>query len=268
MSTPLVKPENSSHWYTRDGKPCYELPNASKPGTMRPTTLRDARKLDLLPSVTSILSVVAKPGLETWKQSQCIEAALTLPRLEGESLDDFAKRVVVDSQEHSAQARELGTRVHAGCEEWMINMGYSGTPTINPMVEAFAMWYVENVKEAVVIEHAVASPLGFGGKLDLLCVLRQLLKSAIVDIKTQGTKKDKPVNAYPEHGMQLVAYEKACGPKWGRPLRLLNVIISTTEPGRIEVVDWTDKRDELWEAFQAAFTLWRFLKGYDPRKGK
>ena len=41
----------STHWYDKEGNPAYEV--EAKKGGMRPTTLRDARVLDLVPSVTS-----------------------------------------------------------------------------------------------------------------------------------------------------------------------------------------------------------------------
>jgi hypothetical protein len=58
---------------------------------MRPTTLRDARKLGLLPSVTNVLGVINKPELVEWKMTQAVLAALTLPRRDGEDLGVFAK---------------------------------------------------------------------------------------------------------------------------------------------------------------------------------
>ena len=85
----LVKAEQSSHWYTQDGKPFYEIENKSAPGTMRRVTLRDARKLNLVPSVTTITGVISKPQLEAWKIEQAILASLTLPRTPKES-DDSA----------------------------------------------------------------------------------------------------------------------------------------------------------------------------------
>lgn len=81
----LVPRESASHWYFPDGSPLHEVERADGKGT-RPTNLRDARKLGLYPSVTNILSVLAKPGLNAWKQEQAILAALTLPRRSGESL--------------------------------------------------------------------------------------------------------------------------------------------------------------------------------------
>src|SRR6266704_951400 len=92
----LFSPD-STHWYGRDGVPMHTVP-ASSNGQPRPTNLRDARKLGLLPSVTNILGVIAKPELTAWLQEQAVMAALTLPRIAGETEDAFAKRVVADSQ--------------------------------------------------------------------------------------------------------------------------------------------------------------------------
>lgn len=89
----LFNPDNA-HWYKRDGEPLHSV--LSGRGEPRPTTLRDARKLGLLPSVTNILGVINKPELVEWKMTQAVLAALTLPRLEGEGEDAFARRVVDD----------------------------------------------------------------------------------------------------------------------------------------------------------------------------
>jgi hypothetical protein len=62
----LTKPAlGSSHWYSLDGKPCHTVPNKDGDGT-RTTTLRDARKLQLLPSVTTIIGILDKPQLTKW----------------------------------------------------------------------------------------------------------------------------------------------------------------------------------------------------------
>jgi hypothetical protein len=75
----IVPRESSSHWYFPDGTPLHDVPRADGKGT-RPTSLRDARKLGLFPSVTNVLGVIANPGLSAWKMEQAILSALT-PRL-------------------------------------------------------------------------------------------------------------------------------------------------------------------------------------------
>src|SRR5262249_7873584 len=111
-------PENT-HWYRRDGEALHSVPSAKgslQTVTMRPTTLRDARKLGLLPSVTNVLGVINKPELVEWKMTQAVLAALTLPRADGEELGAFAKRVVEDAQSQVKGAAEFGSAFHAGAE--------------------------------------------------------------------------------------------------------------------------------------------------------
>ena len=103
--------KESGHWYDRQGNPRYTVKGAN--GRERNTTLRDARKYDLVPSVTTILNVAAKPGLEAWKQQQLLLAALTLPKGDEESIDAYAERVLKDSKEQASEARDLGTEIHA-----------------------------------------------------------------------------------------------------------------------------------------------------------
>src|SRR6188768_225590 len=109
----LFSPD-SAHWYQRSGEPMHSVPSLK--GESRPTTLRDARKLDLLPSVTNILGVIAKPELTAWLQEQAVLAALTLPRIAGETEDAFAKRVVEDSLTTRDGAADFGTGFHHGAE--------------------------------------------------------------------------------------------------------------------------------------------------------
>src|SRR5574337_844081 len=70
------------HWYASDGSAAYTI--KARDGSDRPTTLRDARKLMLWPSVTTIIAAGARPALERWKAEQLMLAALTLPRLPDE----------------------------------------------------------------------------------------------------------------------------------------------------------------------------------------
>ena len=44
-----------------------------------------------------------------------------------------------------------------------------------------------------------------------------------------------------------------------------NIFISTTEPGRMEVVKHENLARD-WQAFRLVASLWRYQKEYDPRK--
>ena len=261
----LVKSTSGSHWYKRDGEPCYEVPYADKKraGEMRPATLRDARKMDLLPSVTTILGVISKPGLENWKIEQGMMAALTLPRLDDESEELFIKRLREDAVAYAKQAASLGTATHRACQRWLTVKEYSeithGYET-GAMLKAFADLWIANFEYVKFrVEVPFACKAGYGGKTDIKT------DEIIFDIKTKNTKKGENIIMYPESGMQLAAYDRGFG---GKPRRLINIVISTTEPGRIEMVEWTDKRDGLYKCFMDAFEVWKYLNNYDPTTGK
>ena len=117
MTTIIARSAESVHWYrAEDGKPQYTVP--AKDGSDRPTTLRDARKMNLVPSVTTVMKIAAKPGLDVWKNEQLLLAALTLPKVEGETEKEFIARVVSDSKETGKRAAERGTRIHESIERW------------------------------------------------------------------------------------------------------------------------------------------------------
>ena len=110
--------EESLHWYTQAGEPCHTI-NEYKSGlgyVMRNTTLRDARKMNLCPSVTSVLANIAKPALTNWMVDQGIMAALTMPRIGGESEADYIKRIKDDSKQQAIRAAQEGSRIHQAIE--------------------------------------------------------------------------------------------------------------------------------------------------------
>jgi hypothetical protein len=88
----------------------------AKDGSDRPATLRDARKLNLVPSVTAIIKCAAAPGLQYWMQKQVMLAALTLPKVDGETEDAYLSRILNDSKEQARKAAERGTAIHAAIQ--------------------------------------------------------------------------------------------------------------------------------------------------------
>jgi len=195
----LVK-ENTSesgHWYLPDGSPAYRT--IGKNGKERNTTVKDARGLGLLPSVTTIIGCAAKPALDVWKQQQAILAALTLPRLEGESEEDWLSRVVSDSKETAKQAAERGTHIHGIIESF-----YEGVyiPELPPYVRAVESVINEHFGQQLWVSEKSFAYGGFGGKCDLVA------KSGfVVDFKTTEKDLDK-LNYFFDHQMQLSAYRQ------------------------------------------------------------
>ena len=238
----------SNHWYTRDGAPQYTVEAAK--GGQRNTTLRDARKMNLVPSVTTILNAAAKPALLAWMQQQVLYAALTLPRRPDEPEKEYIDRIISDSKEQGRAAADAGTDIHAS-----IQGHYEDKPTgkHQESVVACTKAITEHFGEAIWIsERSFAHEAGFGGKCDLFCAGTL---NAVVDIKTKEFTDPAKVDAYDEHLMQLAAYRIGLNlPK----ARCANVFVSVTEPGLVVVKEWTQEDlDRGWEMFNSLLKYWQ-----------
>jgi hypothetical protein len=247
----------SGHWYLKDGKPFYSILSAK--GEERPVTLREARKVNAVPSVTTVLQVIAKPQLEAWKVRQGILAALTLPRTEGEADDAYVARIERDSKEQAKTAAEEGSRIHDAIE-----CSFTGRHVPDaylPHVEATRTKLSELFPGIAdwVAEHSFASA-GFGGKVDL----HSPSTGIVVDYKGKdGDFSDGKKLAYDQH-YQLAAY------RGGLDLRHLsapcaNIFVSRTHPGAVAAHVWSSEEvAEGEEVFLCALRLWQAIKGYRP----
>lgn len=247
------------HWYTTTGQPCHKIQCKGDPSKFRNVTLADARKQALVPSVTNILEIMARPGLENWKQEQMILAALTLPRLPGEMDDAFAARVVEDSRAHAEAAATWGSEMHGAIASWHRD----GLPMIPMGGEAGFATYCEWAKDSLFCadnEMPFVHPdLLYGGTLDIFGTVDEL--SAVLDIKTTKTEPGKPTKGYETWGLQLAAYAYGISHP---SAKLLNVVISSNEPGRVEIVDWTDQSATLFDIFKHLFAVWKWSKKFNP----
>ena len=275
----LFSPD-AAHWYQRDGQPLHTV--LSGKGEPRPTTLRDARKLDLLPSVTNILGVIAKPELTAWLQEQAVMAALTLPRIAGETEDAFAKRVVEDSLTTRDGAADFGTAFHHGAEHIAKTLEVDPADLLSAWLNRYRDWFQENVLTCRWTEQRVVSnQFGYAGTADLL-IEHKVHGLCLVDLKTQristphpgplpdrggegggaqGTARPTKVKPYKSWAYQLAAYRKALGVE----ARCINLIMNSVIPEMpIEHVWGEAEMDAGLRAFLAARELWVIEKGYDP----
>ena len=249
--------DSSGHWYSKDGSPAYMV--KGKNGKDRATTLRDARELGLVPSVTTIMQMEAKPALERWKIEQAMLACLTLPRAAGEDEGAFMARALQDSREQARKAAERGTYIH-GLIERAIG-GFQGqftdgwdivSPVLDFLQSALCIytWYPERSFSAE----------SYGGKIDLFGVHRA--DSVVIDFKCKTALNNQKTLAYPEHITQLSAYANGLQAPGAR---CINLFIDADVPGLIVAKEWTaEERDNGWEAFQCLLRLWQIRKGYKP----
>jgi len=257
MTTIIARSAESVHWYkAEDGAPQYTV--KAKDGSDRPTTLRDARKMNLVPSVTTVLKIAAKPGLEVWKQEQMLLAALTLPRKPEETEKDFIARIVADSKETGKQAAELGTRIHESIEAWY--EGVRGDIFHREIAEAFEekvfIHFGTHPHQPWLTERSFSSPLGYGGKIDLYCKPDQHAPTGIVlDAKSKDFDEDDKIEAYDEHLLQLAAYRHGLGLPHAR---CANVFASRTKPGLIKIVEWSEEDlTRGWDMFKCLLKYWQ-----------
>jgi hypothetical protein len=242
----------STHWYTRTGDPMYTVPS-KKDGSQRPTTLRDARERNLVPSVTTILNIAAKPGLNVWLQEQAILAALTLPRYENEPESVWLKRVVQDSKSQAREAADLGTEIHTAVQGFYEGRKASAFPIhVQTCTKAIESHYGAR---NWVAERAFAHEMGFGGKVDLHS------EGIVIDIKTKDFSDPSKVVPYDEHLMQLAAYRVGLGMP---EARCANVFISRTNPDLAVVTEWAEEDLQRgWKMFTALLSFWQYKNQYE-----
>lgn len=251
----------SGHWYGRDGAPRYEVPK--KGGGMRGVNLRWDRELGLVPSVTTVLQIVAKPALTNWMVDQGIMAALTLPRIEGEPESEYLARVKADSKAQAIAAAEEGTRIHDAIEK-----SFKGqyVPDAYRFHVLSAVQRISDLFPDVtdwVAEQSFAHPDGYGGKVDL----HSPSTGIVVDYKTKDgdfTELDaygKPKKLAWDQHWQLAAYQH------GLELRrnvCANIFVSRTHPGAVASHLWSvDDIDYGLKYFQLALALWQHAKRYE-----
>jgi len=255
-----VQSAEAAHFYTKAGESMHFIERSDGQGT-RPTTLRDAKKLGLLPSPTSILKVLRAPQLEAWKMEQAALAVLTAPRKEGEALDDFVERVLHTERQQDEQAqkaRDLGTKIHDDIASVL-----KGLPCpkdteqyVMPAVKEMQRFGVMRGSEFVVTGDRCA------GRLDVWFENQTTQQQTVVDVKTTSNPPLK--GSWLEHKLQLSFYGKAL------PLAMsdqtANVYISTKTPGVVVVDVHPDWAQTYEHGFKPLLQYWCFANNYDPSK--
>ena len=243
------------HWYDKDGNPRH-ITNG------RATTLRDARKHNLVPSVSTVWGdMVNKPMLHRWKENGMMEAMYN-----GDGCINCDEENLFEARERSARdvfyamqqdTQDRGTTVHDALEKKFkgekIPAGFS--EICNNVEEA-----LDRVcgKQTWVPEKTFAHREGYGGMVDLHS------EKFCVDFKTKALDPDKEViikkMIYPDHGVQLAAYDYGLGNS-GRTL--INLFIDVNSR---RVYEWEhDNPEYSLECFMAALKLWKLMKNYDPK---
>ncbi len=269
------------HWYQQDGQPLYTVPKADGKGE-RDTTLRDAKKLGLVPSVTSILGIVDKPALTRWKQDQLFDAIMSyLPSSSMciEDIEEYKRIIFRMSEKKGKDAAERGNEVHNALEYYYIHGEleksayehrledvYNADAELIMRIKQPSMAdYCLPVTELISYtfgkmcnwnaEHSFFHKDGFGGKCDLhMLPCYEFPNGVILDFKTKSASDFSKVKAYPEQCMQLVAYREGFNlPK----AECYNLFISTQAPGQLLLHKWTEEENQVaWKKFGHLVSYW------------
>jgi len=260
---------DGGHWYTPDGTPCHTVEKKDGSGP-RNTNKLDAKKLGLFPSVTSITKIVANPSLDRWKQNQMLNACVSSPIKEGDSLERYEANMRELAAKKMVDARAFGSLFHSAIDELNVT-GYltDKFEEVKPFVKHYLEWTRDNRVSFVATEFVcVNKKLGYAGQVDGLAVVNG--KLTLLDYKTQDVKKDakgklKP-NFYESWIWQLAAYAKADWPnKPKRIQQVMSVVLCSQEPCYPIIKVWS--REELaraWKVFKASCQIWQADRKFDP----
>lgn len=253
-----------SHYYTHDGKPAHTqtIKSGNNKGKQRPTTKRDAAKLNLLPSVSAYTGILAKDWLIRWNVMGALGCAFDAPPIGRENKDEWISHVAAKWEKDKMGPAERGTVLHAEIEEYFTsdsgNIVSAHHAFIQPVIEIVeAMDSPVQHSETVVVclEH------GYAGTADIIHE-----DGSITDFKSKDFKGRDTVTPSFDHCMQLAAYFYAHN---GHAdfTTCRNIYFDRQEPGVTMLHEWTPEELRAgWEAFLACCVLYQITTGFDPRR--
>ena len=268
MANVVVKYDaESAHYYLSTGEPCHG-------------DLRSARKAKAFPSVTTILKILESDALTRHKVDAAIVQTLTLPRNDGESEQDYARRVIETNRAELAGMAETGTRIHTLAEQVIADeapLHKDIDENLRPHLASLTCW-ARAIDEVVLSEDVVVHDgEGYAGRCDLIAKIDG--QTEIVDFKSKNFSKVAPFHpempgfatADEEHKvwtdykelLQLSAYSFAWA---GEALPARNVFIDRKTGAIDEKLYTAEQVHDAFEAFRACCCLWRKIKKYDPRE--
>lgn len=240
-----------AHWYDRLGNCRHTIIGSN--GIERDTTLRDAKKHNLVYSVSDVISKAAKPALGNWQLNQLVKSFReTSSKKLDETQENYEKRVWNSYNEMTGYYKQYGDIVHKQLDNYF--KGLEVKPDYIEMAEAVAT-EIKKISGAEIISESVfVDKRGFGGTIDLILGSNDV----IIDFKTkQGDLTQLQI--YDDNVIQLSAYRQAKNPK----ADCYNIYISATHEGAIKVVKWTEKELERgWKIFECLLEYTKLVNNY------
>ena len=271
------------HAYTKHGDARHyqqTLPGAKK--AQRRTTAADMQKLGLLPSVTEITKMFANAELDEYKLYCLAEACYNNPPDGTEEFKSYRTRMKEIAEAPAKAAADFGDAFHASIEKYFTDHDHwDGTEKLSlpdgqrvpcrEFVLPVACAIDELGITPLIHENSVVNAAdGYAGRCDMFG--RWKGKLAVVDYKTKKTSDGKDIGPINVHRVQIAAYGAATDLFSAELFALklegvvgFNIYVSSTEIGRIEVVEYNQKTiKESFAVFENMLALWRW-RYFDPR---
>lgn len=235
------------HFYTTEGLPMHRIVGAN--GKERDTNLRDAKKLGLFPSVSTIMSVASEEAIVNWTCEQIINAAWLHPYTGGD-IKEWKKEVRRLSKIKKEKAANEGTKIHKAME-YHFTEEYKGySKEYHDICHAARQFLYDYFGDVDWVSELTFANDGYGGCVDLITSYD---KGIIIDFKTQATNDSKSFRFYNKYCMQLAAY------RYGLGLSKADCYImkiSSTAPGVFKLKKYSE------EELQRQFKCFTHLKNY------
>ena len=236
----------AGHWYAKDGTPRYETDG-------RPTTLRDARKQGLLPSVSMIAKCASAYHLEQWKRKRDLRNAIVNPYSSSEEIESYVERIISISDGEGAKVMDLGSAIHGCIECHLLSKQFDleYKQHVDGALECLAGWCG---LDGLLPEKSFAHPLGYGGKCDAH------KKGWVADYKTKDFGPEDQLKAWDNHAIQLAAYREG----FVMPnARCAIIYVSTRVPGLTHLVEVEEKKlKKGWGMFKGLLDYWQHKNSY------
>lgn len=196
---------------------------------------------EVVPSVTTILSVINKPALVSWAANTAV-ASVAEAIKPGRSYDEIELQKIFENAKKAhtrekVDAGNIGTFIHEWIEKYIHNERpkMPVNPDLRESIEQFLDWKQENRVEFILSEQVVFSKkYNYIGTLDFVCTMNG--KLYIGDTKTSNA-------IHPEYLLQVSAYRQAREEEFPDEKYYGQVIVRVGKSGDFETVK-IDKRSD------------------------
>lgn len=195
----------------------------------------------VIPSVTTILSIMNKPALVSWAANTAINAVKE-QILPGVAYDELQLQNIFESSriahaKRKTDAGNYGTFVHDWIQAYI--EGKNPELPVNKLLENsvinFLAWVEQNKVKFIVSEQIIFSrKYEYAGKLDTICTINGELY--LMDWKTSN-------RIYPlEMGAQLAAYKMAREEEFGEKYKGVGIVRIDKENGSLQIWKFEDTK--------------------------